>query len=280
MRLEEAIASIGMTPPRSIPEGRWVRFPGIGKGRSNRAGWCRRISPTLAVFGDWSSGLTETWKDDAHRDDETSRRLLAETRQRQREFSEQQARKQQQVARQAQELIARATLLTHPYLVRKGFPTTPGLVRDTKLLIPVRDVRDYGRVMSVQEIGAAGEKRFLPGGKTRGGIYRIGAVPAEARRVALCEGFATGLSISAALHRLPGSHSVVVCFSAYNLQLVAEHFPKAIVCADHDESGTGAMAAHATGLPWTQPADVGTDFNDLHQARGLHAVTEALRELF
>lgn len=279
MRLEQAIAVTGMTPPRSIPEGRWVRFPGIDKGRANRAGWCRRISPTLAVFGDWSSGLTETWCDNTHRDTEETKRLLAETRHRQREFAEQQARKQQQVAQQAQELIARATPLTHPYLARKGFPTTLGLVRDTKLLIPVRCVREYGRVMSLQEIDAEGGKRFLPGGKTGGGIYRIGVPPAEARRVALCEGFATGLSVFAALHRLPGPHAVVVCFSAYNLQLVAERFPQAIVCADHDESGTGAMAAHATGLPWTQPPEVG-DFNDMHQARGLHAVTEAIRQIF
>ncbi len=277
--LTDALVSAGMTPPARIVPGRWMRFPGIGKGRSNRAGWCRLIAPTLAIYGDWSTGLSEIWADGAHHDDVEMARQLKEAKAREREFAAEQQRRQSNAAREAQGLIGAAAISTHPYLARKGFPERTGLVIDGKLLIPLRDSRNYARVVSVQEIDSQGEKRFLTGSRTRGGIHRLGVAINRARRVLLCEGYATGLSLEAALKRLPGPHAVVACFSARNLEIVAEDLPKAIVCADHDVSQTGELAAKRTGLPWTMPAEVG-DFNDLHASRGLLAVTEAMRELF
>lgn len=275
--LAEAIAAAGMTPPRNIVEGRWLRFPGVGKGRGNRAGWCRVISPTLAIYGDWSSGFTETWRDDSHRDDAQSRRLLAEARQRERQFAAEQRAKQASVAREAQALVRDAIISGHPYLIRKGFPDRATLVREGRLVIPVRDVDDYRQIISAQLIDESGEKRFLTGGRTRGGIHRLGATHAE--RIVLCEGYATGLSIDAALLRLSGAHAVVVCFSARNLEHVATRFPDAVVAADNDESKTGEECAKRTGLRWTMPPEIG-DFNDMHLSRGLYAVVGAMREVF
>lgn len=277
MTLTEAIAAAGMTPPARIVSGRWMRFPGIGKGSSNRSGWCRLITPTLAVFGDWSSDFSGTWHDDTHVDNETAAKLLEQARAQSREYARQQARRQSRAAAEAAQMICNARMATHPYLTRKGFPNLLGLVHDGKLLVPVRDAAEYSRVLSVQLIDAAGEKKFLPGGRTRCGVYRIGVAPGRARRVVLCEGYATGLSIHAALQRLPGPHSIVVCFSAGNLEIVAEYFPGALVCADNDVSKRGEEAARATGLEWRMPPDVGTDFNDMHQKHGVYAVTEVLR---
>lgn len=279
MTLTDAIAAAGMTPPNRIAEGRWLRFPGVGKGKANRAGWCRVITPTLAIFGDWSSNFTATWRDENHRDDATSARLLAQARAREAAFAAEQRARQSAAAVKADDLIRRAITRSHPYLERKGFPDRKGLVHDEQLLIPMRDVSDYLRVISVQMISPNGEKKFLPGSRAKGAIYRIGAKPVDARRVILCEGYATGLSIEAALQRLPGPHSVIVCFSAGNLERVAESFPKAVVAADNDQSATGEEVAKATGLKWTMPYEVGTDFNDLHQAMGLHVVVERMREL-
>lgn len=278
MTLIQAIAAAGMTPPREIVPGRWLRFPGVGKSRGNRAGWCRVITPTLAIFGDWSSGLTETWRDDAHRDDERTRRLLAEARQRERAFAAEQLKRQREAADTAERFVDEAALSTHPYLARKGFPDLVGLVHSEKLLVPIRD--GNGQVISAQLIAEDGEKRFLPGGRTRGGIHRLGVLPFRAKKVVLCEGYATGLSIDAALHRLPGPHAVIVCFSARNLELVAGSFPDAVVAADNDLSATGEEAAKRTGLKWTMPYEVGTDFNDLHVNIGLHVVVERMREIF
>lgn len=278
MTLEEAIAAAGMRPPRNIVPGRWVRFPGVGKGRSNRAGWCRLITPTLAVYGDWSTGLSAVWRDDAHREDAHSERMLAEARRRAKAFAAEQVRKQAQAAAEADRLIHQAVMDRHPYLARKGFPDRLGLVLEDRLLVPMRDVSDYRRVISVQKIAANGAKRFLSASRTRGTVFRIGVDPDRARRVVLCEGYATGLSIEAALQRLPGPHAVIVCFSAMNLEVVAPSYPRAVVCADHDESKTGEEAAKRTGLPWVMPPEIG-DFNDMHLRHGLHAVTQMLREV-
>lgn len=278
MTLEQAIAAAGMTPPQSIVPGRWVRFPGVGKSRSNRAGWCRMISPTLAIFGDWSSDLRVTWRHGSHRDDEESARRLAEARRHERAYALEQRQRQAGAAAQADRLLREATVAKHPYLERKGFADYFGLVQDGDLLIPMRDLTAYERVLGVQRIAGNGEKRFLPGSRTRGAIHRLGVEPAQAARLWLCEGYATGLSIEAALKRLIGPHAVVVCFSAHNLEVVAEYCPTAIVCADNDESGTGEQAAKRTGHRWTMPPEVGTDFNDMHLRHGLGAVTAQLRE--
>lgn len=280
MTLVEALRAVGMTPPERITTERWLRFPGCGKGKSNRAGWCRLITPTLAIYGDWSTGISDTWFDDSHRDDAESARLLTEARARERQFAEEQRRRQARAADEASALVRGALISPHPYLVRKGFPALEGLVRGGKLLIAVRDSRDYDQIISVQEIAEDGEKRFLTGSRTRGGIHRIGTPTERAKRIVLCEGYATGLSLDAALRRLEGPHAVVVCFSARNLEIVAEGLPGAVVCADNDESKTGELAARRTGLFWTMPPDVGTDFNDMHVRHGLLAVTEALRQMF
>jgi putative DNA primase/helicase len=277
VRLDEAIAATGMTPPRNISAGRWLRFPGIGKGKANRAGWCRVITPTLAIFGDWSSGFTETWRDDSHRDDENTKRLLEEARQRERRFAAEQREKQSAVALEAEQLVRKAMIHGHPYLVRKGFPDRSTLVCDGKIVIPIRDVDDYKTVISAQLIDENGEKRFLTGGRTRGGIHRLGVMRAD--RIVLCEGYATGLSLHLALMRL-SDHGVIVCFSARNLELVASRFPNAIVCADNDASKTGEECAKRTGLRWIMPARVGDDFNDVMMKDGMYSLVATLREAF
>lgn len=277
MNLTQAIAAAGMTPPARIVPNKWMRFPGVGKSKSNRSGWCKLISPTLAVFGDFSSDISATWNDETQVDAETAAKQLEKARALSREYARQQRQQQARAADIAARMIREATMSTHPYLVRKGFPNLLGLVHSDKLLVPVRDVTDYARIISVQTIDANGVKKFLPGGRARCGVYRIGVAPANARRVVLCEGYATGLSIHAALQRLPGPHTVIVCFSAGNLELIAEHFPAALVCADNDESGTGEKVARATELEWRMPPDVGTDFNDLMLKHGVYAVTEILR---
>lgn len=276
MQLREAIAAAGLTPPNRIVPGRFIRFPGIGKNRSNRAGWLKVFSPTLAVFGDFANGLTVTWKDETHLDTAETRRLLREAREQQRKAAAEERRRARAVEREAVRMLEAAKLNAHPYLKAKGFPHTLGLVGEGKLLIPIRAVEDYSRILSMQTIAADGTKRFLPGGRTKGGIHRLGPVRA---RVALCEGFATALSVHAALKLLPGPWAVIVCFSVGNLVTVAPHFPGAIVCADNDASKAGEQAAIRTGLKWVMPPQVGEDFNDMHRRAGLVHVVAALRRV-
>lgn len=274
MTLIQALLAAGLTPPDRLHPGRWYRFPGLGKKGANKAGWCKVIAPTFAVYGDWSTGLSETWCDDTHADTADHRRLLAETRERVRQFAHQQAERHRQAEQTATALIEQSLIAPHPYLIAKGFPDESGLVYAEQLLIPVRSLA-ANRLMSVQQIAPDGSKRFLPGGRVKGGIYRAG--PPAASRIVLCEGYATGLSLRCALNMLPGRSAIVTCFSADNLVEVAHSFPTAVVAADNDVSGTGERAAVRTGLKWVMPDTTGDDFNDMHQRAGIRAVLEVIR---
>jgi putative DNA primase/helicase len=179
----------------------------------------------------------------------------------------------------AEDMIKRAALDLHPYLTAKGFPFERGLVLDGDLLIPMREFRLYKQLNSLQRISADGTKLFLPGGKAKGSVFFIGPFLAQERW--LVEGYATGLSVRAALRDLHRDAQVVVCFSAGNLahvgRLVKELRPKAYVFADNDKSGAGAKAAAETGLSFVMTEELG-DANDYHQRHGIRALAKLIRE--
>lgn len=187
------------------------------------------------------------------------------------------AERRRKAAQQAEEIVGRCRFDSHPYLDRKGFKDEQGLVDfDGRLVIPMRAICEYRRVNSVQWISSDGEKKFLPGGTAKASAFVIGTGP----EAWLCEGYATGLSVRAALQRLYRPAKVVVCFSAGNIAAVAARMTgKRFVVADNDESGTGARYAAQTGLSWAMPPDVGQDFNDFHQSAGVQAAAALLRRL-
>ncbi len=192
------------------------------------------------------------------------------------------------------------TPAAHPYLVAKGFPQEPGLVLDGNLLVPMRDWRSYD-VQSVQAIAPDGTKRFLAGGKASGAVYKLG----RGGERWYCEGYATALSVRAALKALyrDQQSEVRVCFSSANLARVAG--TRGYVLADHDwwscpacshrwDAPLGEQACPAcgrvqptppagehcaakTGLPYWMPPEPGTDANDFMQEHGVAALAEALR---
>ena len=192
----------------------------------------------------------------------------------------------------------------HPYLVAKGFAQQDGLVLDGNLLVPMRHYQAYERVQAVQMIGPDGSKKNLPGGKASEAVYKIGR---GAERY-YCEGYATALSVMAALKRLyRDRHSEVwVCFSAGNIPKVAEPRRRSMVIADHDwwrcpkkecrakwdyeskrcpscgSSGVtepaGEKHAKQTGLPYWMPPEPGTDANDFALEHGIGRLAVELRE--
>jgi len=180
----------------------------------------------------------------------------------------------------ARHKVTKATAQTHPYLARKGFPKTLGLVFEGLLLVPARL---DGKIVSLQEIAADGTKRTLKDSKIAGASFTIGS----GRNEILCEGYATGLSIWTAGTGLHLPVRVTCCFAAANLAAVAERRRKAVVVADNDKPlpqfgglGAGEFYARRTGLPWVMPPIVETDANDLHLGGGLHALQALLLRLF
>lgn len=189
----------------------------------------------------------------------------------------------QRAAQRAAELIRNAKPTEHNYLHRKGFPDAQGFVAaDGALLIPMRNLIT-NNVQGVQVIrwnpeALTFDKKMSPGMKAKGAVFRMGDKTAP--EVVLCEGYATGLSILAALRSAGLRASVLVCFSANNLEFVAPQIKaRAFVFADNDKSGTGEKSAKATGLPYCMSPVVGEDANDLHARAGLFAVCQLLMEV-
>ena len=178
--------------------------------------------------------------------------------------------------RRAAEDVSMATLATHAYLASKGFPEASGLVLNGSLVIPMRDYKSNALV-NVQKVDITGQKRFLPGGQSKGAVLVLGKKAGAEKW--LVEGYATGLSVKTALDAMHRRAEVWICFSAGNLTFLAGKIPGVrYVVADNDASGTGQKAAEATGLPWVMPPVVGEDANDLHKRAGLWALVKLLRE--
>lgn len=226
--------------------------------------------------GEW--GWAQNWAEHEapiifrpdHISEEVVRRDMAEIRRRE-------AERRRHAAIEAGAIVRRCRYDHHPYLDRKGFPGEQGLVDfDGRIVVPMRDCRDYSRINSVQWISADGEKKFLPGGMAKGSIFIIGTGIVQW----LVEGLATALSVRAALLNLYQQARVVVCFSAANLAYVAGLLTgRRYILADNDTSGTGARYAASTGHPWCMPPTVGWDANDWHQAVGVRPLAEAMRAL-
>ena len=230
---------------------------------------------------DWSGEAKVIWYEDPHAkpwtDDE--KRVWAAKKT---SAATQQERRYQSAAFQADITLRSAKMDHHAYLEMKGFKTTRGLVLDDKLLIPMRNV-STNRLQGYQSIRwdmerREYEKKMLHGMRAKNAVLFLGN--RDLPEYWLVEGFATGLSVRAALRSVGLPASVVICFSASNLIQVADQIPgKRFIFADNDESKTGEKSAIATGLPWTMADTVGWDANDLHMKDSLFSVVAKMMEV-
>ena len=189
---------------------------------------------------------------------------------------------QARAARRAQEIWEEQSAPeggTHAYLQRKGLNGAYGTRRtisdEPALLVPMRDIA--GMLCNLQFISPDGEKRFMRDGRVSGCYYAL-SEPADAARIIICEGFATGASLAECF-----SGAVIVAFNAGNLKPVADAlrivFPTMpmVIAADWDtptdgDGGTGYKAACAAAIaidaevwsPEPIPVRNKTDFNDSH----------------
>jgi putative DNA primase/helicase len=162
---------------------------------------------------------------------------------------------------------------THPYLESKGFPDEQGIVLDIEnkpvLLIPMRAGKS---LVGLQQIWPDGTKRFLYGQRTAGATFTFDNKGINI----VCEGYATGLSVRAAMRQMKQRYTLHICFSAGNMMRVAESLPQGLVIVDNDESGTGQQAAASIGWPTWISDQVGEDANDYHRRVGLFGLTQSL----
>jgi putative DNA primase/helicase len=293
-----AINGAGLNPPDEIEaDGKLHRFASNGK-RGDDAGWYvfHGDGVPAGAFGDWRSGLSETWRANIGRalspQEEASHRARVQAIKREREAEEVRSKADASQKAEAIWQSARPAPIEHPYLVRKrvaphgvrihdGALTMSGMDCNGALVIPLRD--ETGRLHSLEFVNADGEKRYLAGGRTKGCYFGIGR-PADV--LVIAEGFATAASI----HQATG-YAIACAFSAGNLEPVTHamrgKFPdiRVILAADNDANSASNIgvskaqaAARAAGALVAVPEVDGgkCDFNDLHLARGDEAVRAAI----
>lgn len=175
---------------------------------------------------------------------------------------------------------ASANVADHPYVVRKGGLGFGALVRrgpwqqdgwPDALLTPIFD-RDQ-RLMSIEAISAAGEKRSLRGGQKAGGFCAIRRFSdGAAKEVVVAEGVATAAACADATGR-----PAVAAFCKSNLRAAAEAVRAIrpdiaiIIAADLGAEREARQAAAAVGGYVAVPAGVegdGADFWDVWSQRG------------
>jgi len=284
-----AMQDAGLAPPeRLIDDDRFHRCPVEGARRGRKSG-TYRITPD-GRFGGWqnwaSGGEWTPWRASMASDltpaqraeilkvgrEATARRRVDEDR-------------LHELARLKADMMWRSAVEgSHPYLDHKGICSNGSRVLGDLLLVPICDWA--GTMHSLQTITPAGEKKFLHGGRFKGGFHWIRIGQQTGPVVYVCEGFATGSTIHAATTGKP----VVVAFSCGNLLPVCEvlrhQLPKAriVVCADNDHLTDGnpgltkaTEAAKAVRGRLAVPTGMsGTDFNDLQMDRGIMEVSRQL----
>jgi len=250
------------------PLGVWKRFPTEDHPRS-RNGAVKYMGDVGFVQNHATSTVVSIWKPDSPVTAEEKKISVAAIRQ-----ADDQRRKQQQIAIQrAIGMLNGSGFSTHPYLEKKGFADEQGNVLWVEgkpvLLIPMRVA---GSLVGLQQIDADGGKKFLYGQRTSGATFTFDNKGVNV----VCEGYATALSVRAAMKQMKQRYTLHVCFSAGNMIKVASGLESGIVIADNDASGTGQEAAQKIGWPTWMSDRTGEDANDFHMRVGMFAFTQSL----
>jgi putative DNA primase/helicase len=266
-QFRNAMQAAGIEPPAYIcGDGQIHRFyiKGDKSGTLNGAYQLHLNGKSNGWFEDWR-GLKVKWtsSDKSQSFTKEMRKQLEENR-RQKAIEEQ--LRHEQSAFNAQFIWSKSSaVITHPYLERKRVkPHNTRLYRDS-LVIPIYS--EFRELVNLQFIQCDGSKRFLSGGRKKGCFSVIKSTTGNTDIVLICEGWATGGSLSE--HT---GHQVVIALDAGNLSITATAirniYPKAeiVICGDNDLSGIGQRAARdaavACGGTYKIPAHVGSDWND------------------
>lgn len=278
----DAMRKHGLEPPDGIEPGRFHRFPGQNKRRRNTAGWCIFfLDGNGGSFGDWSTGLSETWQAHSQRNYTSAEHAAFKHRVKRaqvRAMAEREVTQTEAACRALEVWSSASSAKHHPYLKRKRILPLGIRQRNNRLIVPISNID--GQLCSYQSIDASGRKMFLKNGRVKGCFHLIGGPICD--RVFVCEGFATGASLYTYQNET-GSKGwpVAVAFFATNLKpvtvAIAQRFPKTeiVICADNDHETKdnpglkeGRKAAAAVGCEIYYPRFddepfMGSDFNDL-----------------
>lgn len=247
---------LGCAPDVVEADGKARRFSTNGKKDDKAGRYILHIDGGIPAgyFECHRQGIKRTWRAGS----DLLPELTAEERHAIQQQAEQsKARKQRQETKIQLEAAGRAASIwrfanqanaDHPYLMGKGIKPNGARLHGASLIIRMFDAD--GRLWNLQRIFSDGAKRFMAGGRKRG-LFTVlgGAKLATSPRALVCEGWATGCTVSA----LEPGTPVIVAFDAGNLAPVVgdvlAKFPhlKLVIVADDDRK-TAKLKGKNTGI--------------------------------
>jgi putative DNA primase/helicase len=250
------------------PIGQWKRYPTEDHPRKKN-GACKYMGTHGFVQNHATSTVVSLWKADSEAQPVDMRAIIIGQAK-----AEQERRKaQSEAVSKAVRMLNASGYSTHPYLKSKGFDDEQGSVlkvgNDAILLIPMRVGKS---LVGVQQIWPDGAKKFLFGQRTSGATFTFDNKGINI----VCEGYATALSVRAAMKQLKRRYTIHVCFSAANMIRVAAELEPGLTIVDNDISGTGQAAAAEIGWPIWISDQQGEDANDYHRRLGLFSLSQSL----
>ncbi len=231
-----------------------------------------------------------TWKSSGgEADPDTRLHLRAAARQSQDEAERERAQTHAMNTAAAKRLYERLPAVDpeHPYLVRKGITPTAELrqTNNGSMVVPFFNVA--GEFKTLQYIPATGDKFLFKDAPKQGNYLVVGGQLSDGEPILYAEGYATARSLNMAT-----GHPVVMTVDAGNMHSVSAvmhaNYPMSphLFLADFDHAKaenkglvTATLSAERVGGVVVYPDFTAeekalglTDFNDLHQSRGLDAV--------
>ncbi len=227
------LADFGLVPGDIRQDGKLHRFDAEKGKRGDKVGWYvfyYGVGICGAAFGNWQTGLKETWcskskRDMTPREQASYTRLIDESM---KQAAVALAKNQAAVQKATNEICGDSPVVegdNHPYLKDKrvqahgvrvctkkhlAFPT----MHEGDLLIPLFD--GNGLIWSLEAIKPNGKKRFQRHGKKRGNWFEISGKKGN-RELFIVEGYSTGATI----HEQTGG-TVIVAFDAGNMAAIAK----------------------------------------------------------
>lgn len=286
----------GLDVDAPIMDGQIHRVPLIGKPQGKDGAYCAFLDGVPAGWSEnfvtgekskfVSSGMQLTEEEKAKQRAEHAQKLQEREAKRQRDYDI--------AANNAKKVLSNSFEAdkNHAYLQQKGIKPYIAMQNNFKqLVVPVRNIHD--EIRGVQFIDEDGSKKFLSGVEKKGNFALLAEEAKDVSKVLVCEGFATGASLHEAT-KLP----VAVAFDAGNIESVSKALAEKYkgieitICADNDQyrdnnvglekAKNAALAVDAKlAVPQftkEEQAQKLTDFNDLHKAEGLEAVSRQVSQ--
>ena len=250
-----------------MPDGKLHRFHIEGHKRSSKNGayFLHVDGCPAGWFMDFKTGVNQKWRMSGSLG-RIPRQMIAEIEKAKREREAEQRQSYEAAAIRARSIWHKSKPITqqseHQYLIKKRIQPHGIRISRDALIVPLKD--EHKRIVNLQFILPAGEKRFLTDGRKQGCFYPIGQ---PTPKILICEGFATAASI----HEHTGQ-CVIVAMDKGNLKPVAEVIRKIfpdneiVIAGDNDLDGGGQLkareAALAIGGKVLIPKIPGKDWND------------------